>query len=101
MREEKFKITGMSCAACASNITKVVSKVSGVEFVNVNLVSNEMIVRCENKVKNEEIIGAVTSIGYGASLKDKKAIVYYKENVEDSLLIKAIEDAGYKVVKIK
>ena len=69
MKEEKYNVTGMTCAACQANVTKAVQKVEGVENVNVNLLSNQMTVKYdEAKTGDDLIISAVENIGYGASL---------------------------------
>lgn len=56
----------MSCAACSARIEKTVSQLNGVNKCNVNLLSNSMTV--DGTATTEEIIAAVTAIGYGASL---------------------------------
>ncbi|MGN0818768.1 MAG: heavy metal translocating P-type ATPase [Christensenellaceae bacterium] len=66
MRKE-FDITGMTCASCQQNVQKTVSKLKGVDSVFVNLVSNAMVVECDNNLNSSDIIKAVKSIGYGAS----------------------------------
>ncbi len=59
----------MSCAACQANITKAVSKLENVEDVNVNLLTEQMTLSYdEQKVNDEIIINAVTSLGYGADV---------------------------------
>lgn len=68
MTNEKFSVTGMTCAACQANVTKAVSKLKGVKSVEVNLLNNSMKAEFdESIVSPEQIIGAVESIGYGAS----------------------------------
>ncbi|SFH31845.1 Cu+-exporting ATPase [Lachnospiraceae bacterium NLAE-zl-G231] len=68
MKNEKFHITGMTCAACQANITRNVGKLEGVEEVNVSLLANQMTVAYdEEKTDAQTIIHAVTEIGYGAS----------------------------------
>ena len=68
MKEMKFDITGMSCAACQANITRKVSSLDGVSSVHVNLLSNSMEVSFDPaKMDEGKIVTAVQSIGYGAS----------------------------------
>lgn len=57
----------MSCAACSSRVEKAVSKLDGVTACSVSLLTNSMGV--EGDVKPEEVIAAVESAGYGATLK--------------------------------
>ena len=42
MTEEKFKVTGMSCAACSSRVEKAVKKLDGTDDVSVNLLTGTM-----------------------------------------------------------
>ena len=73
MKTVRFIITGMSCAACQANVTKAVQKVSGVVIVNVSLLSGRMQVKFDEKKTNEQdIISAVTAIGYGAEVEQKE-----------------------------
>ena len=68
MKTEKYNVTGMTCAACQANVTRCVSKLEGVEEVNVSLLANQMTVSYdESKVGEEDIIQAVEKIGYVAS----------------------------------
>ena len=60
----KFKITGMSCAACSTRVEKAVSKLDGVDVCSVNLLTNSMNV--EGSASDAEIISAVEKTGYGA-----------------------------------
>lgn len=69
MKNEKFQITGMTCAACQANITRCVKKLSGVKDVNVSLLANQMSVTYdESATDTGKIIGAVSGIGYGAAM---------------------------------
>ena len=57
MKTEKYNVTGMTCAACQANVTRCVSKLEGVEEVNVSLLANQMTVSYdESKVGEEDII---------------------------------------------
>ena len=78
----KFKVTGMSCSACSSRVEKEVSKLSNVETCQVNLLTNSMSVI--GTASDEEIIGAVISAGYNASVDDGKDI---KDNSKMKLLL--------------
>ena len=72
--KQTFNVTGMTCSACSAHVEKAVSKTPGVSAVNVNLLSNNMQVTYdEGAVSADEIIGAVTASGYGASLPQKAA----------------------------
>ena len=66
--KEKFDVTGMTCSACSSRVEKCVSKLEGVDEVSVNLLTNSMQVKYDEKIINEQgIIDAVVHAGYGAS----------------------------------
>ena len=66
--KKKFKITGMSCAACQAHVNKAVTKLN-VNECNVNLISNTMEVDYdESKLSEKDIINAVIKEGYGASI---------------------------------
>ena len=66
--KEKFDVTGMTCSACSSRVEKCVSKLEGVDEVSVNLLTNSMQVKYDEKIiKEQGIIDAVVHAGYGAS----------------------------------
>ena len=74
--EEKFDVTGMTCAACQANVTRVVSKLDGVSHCDVSLLSNSMKVEFDqDKVNEQTICEAVKQIGYGASVHGEKGEV--------------------------
>lgn len=72
--KERFDVTGMTCSACSSHVEKSVSKLTGVENVSVNLLTNSMQVEFDkNKLDTAGIIKAVEDAGYGAAVKDGHA----------------------------
>ena len=71
MKEEKFDVIGMTCSSCSSHVEKAVKKLNGINEVNVNLLSNSMTVKYNEKTLNtNEIIQAVVNAGYNANLKE-------------------------------
>ena len=69
--QRKYNVTGMSCSACSAYVDKVVRKIDGVKDVNVNLLSNSMLVDYdESKTNDEAIISAVIEADYGASVAE-------------------------------
>ena len=63
----------MTCSACSAHVEKSVKKLNGVKSVNVNLLQNNMHVDFdETAVSVDDIINAVISGGYGASVVGKK-----------------------------
>ncbi|MGX8680889.1 MAG: cation transporter, partial [bacterium] len=72
--EQKFDVMGMTCASCQAHVEKSVRNLKGVNDVNVNLLSENMVVNYdENVCSVDEIIAAVRSGGYDAALKGEKA----------------------------
>ena len=68
--QEKYNVTGMTCAACQARVQKSVSNLTGVQECNVNLLKNSMVVTYDDKnVNSGQIIAAVEKAGYGASLQ--------------------------------
>ena len=49
--KSKFNITGMTCSSCVSHVEKAVNKIDGIKKVNVNLLSNSMIVEFDENNK--------------------------------------------------
>ena len=71
---DKYKVSGMSCAACSARVERAVSSLKGVESCSVNLLTGDM--RVEGEVSADTVISAVKSAGYGAELaraSDSKA----------------------------
>ena len=71
--KQNFTVTGMTCAACQSNVTRTVSSLSGVKDVDVNLLSGRMAVEFdETALSADTIAEAVCKIGYGATADTPK-----------------------------
>lgn len=78
----KYKITGMSCAACSARVEKAVSKVDGVTQCNVNLLTESMVV--EGTASDSAILKAVVDAGYGASADGKEKVKNDKEDIKNN-----------------
>ena len=65
---KKYKVSGMSCAACSARVEKAVSAVDGVKSVSVNLLTGDMLV--DTDLPDRKIITAVERAGYGAKSAD-------------------------------
>lgn len=66
MIEEKYRITGMSCAACSASVERVTRKLEGVSESEVNLTTETMrILYDENVVGEEQIVAKVNKAGFG------------------------------------
>jgi len=71
--KKRFRVGGMSCAACSAHVEKSVSSVPGVSSVQVNLLAGSMAVEYDESVCDEpQIIKAVESGGYTASSDEGK-----------------------------
>ena len=68
----KFRVTGMTCAACSARVEKVTKAVAGVENAEVNLLGGTMVVEAGSDSVKEAIIKAVAEAGYGASVDGEK-----------------------------
>lgn len=83
----ELSLSGMTCAACATRIEKVLSKTEGVIQANVNLASEKATVKYINgKTDVDTLIGRVKKTGYDA----KPAV---KENADAE---KAVKKQQYK-----
>lgn len=73
MKEEVYKIEGMSCAACSSAVERVTRKLEGVESSDVNLTTERMrIVYDESKVDSALIMKKVEKAGFGIRLYERE-----------------------------
>lgn len=69
LTKERYNVGGMTCSACSAHVEKSVSKLEGVERVEVNLLTNSMTVAYNPSLCNQsKIIDAVEKGGYTASL---------------------------------
>lgn len=94
MKKARFDIQGMTCSSCSSHVEKSVCKLKGIKNVNVNLLSNSMIVEYdENILNNQKIINAVIESGYGATISNEKGNESRKKEkvVNSSDIIKSMK----------
>jgi Cu+-exporting ATPase len=67
-----LELEGMSCAACATRIEKSLNELEGVE-ATVNFATEKAAVRYdEGRVRIEDLLRAVESVGYGAALERRE-----------------------------
>ena len=87
--KQTYTVLGMSCQACALNVERAVSKISGVNAARVNLLANTLEVESDS-VSDEIIIDAVKNAGYKA-LSGRKAVapehVHMKKRLIASLCL--------------
>ena len=81
---QKFSVTGMTCAACSAHVEKAVKGVEGVESVSVSLLTNSMVVEFTAPATAQKICDAVIAGGYGASADgEKNSKKHDREALED------------------
>ncbi|MFZ5353730.1 MAG: heavy metal translocating P-type ATPase [Bacillota bacterium] len=103
MKTENFKITGMTCAACAKAVERAVKKLDGISEINVNLATEKMTVQYDEQKSNTEFIkSAVTKAGYEAKEEmDIKEITVPISGMTCAACAKAIERAVGKLTGIE
>ena len=80
--KQKFDVIGMSCSACSAAIDRAVSKIDGVKDVNVNLLSHSMVVEYDDHQVNELVIMKAVEDAGYKALVEKQAV---KEEKKDDL----------------
>ena len=66
---QKFKVTGMTCAACSARVEKVTKAVAGVEKAEVNLLAGTMVAEVSDRSVANAIIAEIGKAGYGWQVK--------------------------------
>ena len=91
---QRYEITGMSCAACASHVEKAVAAVPGVASVAVSLLTNSMQVdyapAAAPAATARRILRAEDAAGYGASLASAESESAELEDTETPKLKKRL-----------
>lgn len=83
--KQKYDVMGMTCSACSAHVDKAVRHLDGVQDVNVNLLSNCMVVDYdENKVTDAMIQKAVEDAGYKATLETQSVQAQKQEETVDN-----------------
>ena len=83
--KQKYDVMGMTCSACSAHVDKAVRHLDGVQDVNVNLLSNCMVVDYdENKVTGAMIQKAVEDAGYKATLETQSVQAQKQEETVDN-----------------
>lgn len=66
----KFRVTGMTCAACSARVEKVSAAVEGVDKAEVNLLNGTMVIEAADRSVIRPVITAVQQAGYDAVTDD-------------------------------
>ena len=73
IKTEKFRVTGMTCAACQANVEKAAYKLQGTQKADVNLLAQQLTVTFDDELTTENaIINSITDIGYGATIQSNE-----------------------------
>lgn len=75
MKNEIYNMGGMSCASCSAAVERITRMLPGVSESSVNLATNKLTISYDEAVvSSEEIVTAITNIGFTAELAEKKKI---------------------------
>ncbi|MEV5072652.1 heavy-metal-associated domain-containing protein [Microbacterium sp. LMI12-1-1.1] len=66
MAEAQYKVTGMSCGHCEASVRGEVSKLAGVEDVQVSAASGTLTIVASTELADDAVIAAVDEAGYSA-----------------------------------
>jgi len=78
-------LEGMTCAACAARIERVIAKNEYVESVSVNFPLKKAVIKFNKNLNTDEIIKKISSIGYSANISTQKDI--QKDNYGKTFLV--------------
>lgn len=67
-----LSISGMTCSGCANTVTRVLSRVPGVDSANVDFDNDHALVT--GTARPEDLVNAVEAAGYGAQITQEKSI---------------------------
>ncbi|AEI08965.1 hypothetical protein CRES_0604 [Corynebacterium resistens DSM 45100] len=68
MRQQLFKVEGMSCGHCEAAVREEVSKIPGITTISVSAKEGSLQVDDDGTVEAKDIIAAVDEAGYDATL---------------------------------
>lgn len=59
-----FKVEDMTCGGCVASVRKAVSRVAGVQSVEADLSSHQVVVEVSPDVSSDTIVAAINAAGY-------------------------------------
>lgn len=68
MQESIFNLTNVKCAGCVGKVQSKVNSLTGIASAQVNLLDKTLLVKYTAEKSDAEVIAALASVGYGASL---------------------------------
>ena len=90
----KFRVTGMTCAACSARVEKVTKEVPGVMKADVNLLAGTLMVESQSDTICDQIIKKISDAGYQASVygqmrevRDKPAVPIKKRIIISTVFL--------------
>ena len=78
-------LEGMTCAACAARIERVISKNESIDSVSVNFPLKKAVIKYQQNINIDELIQKISSIGYSADMSTPKEEV--KVSYKNTFLI--------------
>ena len=81
--KKEYKLSGMTCAACAMTIEMVVNDLSTVEEATVNLATEKLTVLPKEGFASEQVLEAVKEAGYQATEKGEQRQSDYAKQVAE------------------
>jgi len=67
MTSTELQVTGMTCSHCEHAVTDEVSRLPGVESVDINASTGRLVVTSTAPVSDEQVLAAVDEAGYTAA----------------------------------
>lgn len=64
MAETTYTVQGMTCGHCASAVTEEITRIAGVERVDVDVANGSVVVTSERPVDRADVAAAVDEAGY-------------------------------------
>ncbi|KAK3383995.1 E1-E2 ATPase-domain-containing protein [Lasiosphaeria ovina] len=76
-------IGGMTCAACANNITKEMKKKDWVRDITVNLLSNSATIEFQGETNAEKLVEAIEDLGYDGAIDTVVSVTQEAQEVHE------------------
>ena len=71
MKEQKLKVTGMTCGHCEMNVKNRLEAVAGVQGAVVDRETNSAVVQYDpNKASSDELLASLSDTNYTATLDE-------------------------------
>jgi Cu+-exporting ATPase len=98
-RTAALQVTGMTCAGCQANVQRALARQPGVREASVNLLTGQArVVFDPSVVEPAQLVGAVTSLGYGAELAAAEASAVAAQEELDAANLREFEDLRRKAI---